>query len=76
MILGHLYTFVRWPESIPNYRLGFNQHFLYGWAKAAGFDKHPYCFGTRFGQIHYEDRVTNGMSIRVPCLPLESAHGN
>ena len=76
MIIEHLYTFIKWPEAIPNYRLGFSQSFLFGWAGSAGFDIHPYNLGQRYGQILYEDRATNGMSIRVPCLPLESKIGD
>lgn len=78
MILAHLYTFTRWPESIPLYRMQYGQSFLFGWRVKEGFDKHPYNLsmkGKYYG-VDYQDRTTNGMSNRVPCLPLESKRGD
>jgi hypothetical protein len=74
MIIGHLYTFAKYPTAIPLYKMGFTRSFLFGWRVEAGFDKHVMNLSrnsTYYG-IDYQDRTTNGMSNRVPCLPLES----
>jgi len=60
-----LYDFNKWPESIPSYHLQENQHFLWGWIRDIGFDKHS---SIAVSETYRFLRYT----AKTPCYPLES----
>jgi hypothetical protein len=61
-----LYDFMKWPESVPFYRLGETQHFLFGWDEKTGFEEiYPPIHKNNLPWYKYDD-------LKIPCYPVES----
>jgi hypothetical protein len=63
MKLNWLYDCAKWPECIPVYRLGNNQHFHFSWLHEAGFDTHIAPMTKEY--------VVNS-DAKILCYPVES----